>query len=523
MPRKLTNEIIDQRLIGRNIKRLDDYIDIMTKIPFQCLVEGCDFIWLATPDAITGKNKNGCPKCAGNAKLSNEYIDKELIKNNRKIKRLGNYINAVTDIPFQCLISECIFIWPATPNSILNCETGCPKCSGNIKITNEYVDQKIIGRNIKRISDYINARTEIPFQCLLESCSYIYLAVPNKDFLGGHRGCPKCEASVKHILSKFSTAETVDQFLITNNRKVKRIGEYICPNTKTPFRCLIETCNYEWPVSPRSILHAEHGCPKCAGHIVSIEEIDAKLALKNIKRLGPYITAKAKMPVQCLISDCNFEWEANTGNLLAVGGGTNCPKCSGSLPLDNNEVDRRLLIMGNKIKRLGNFINSTTKIPFQCLIESCNFKWLAVPASILHNETGCPCCSFRKNEKLTYKILLSGNFIIEAQKDIRNIIKNEIRMMRADFFLPQLNIIIEYNGAQHYSPQCFGGISQERAKENFIHQQARDLYLQQFCTINNITLIWIDGRKYTNSKLEKHIINHIIPLLKAKENNAILR
>jgi very-short-patch-repair endonuclease len=83
-----------------------------------------------------------------------------------------------------------------------------------------------------------------------------------------------------------------------------------------------------------------------------------------------------------------------------------------------------------------------------------------------------------------------------------------------DFYFPDKNIIIEYNGHQHYQPVRFGGISLESAEINFIRQQYRDKYLQNFCDQNNITLIWIDGRTYTYKKLESYIIETIIPLLK---------
>src|ERR1022692_2254909 len=94
---KLTNEIIDQKLIGRNIKRLESYINSSTKINFQCLID--NFIWKTTPAHIL--DNRGCPKCAGKILLTNDIIDQRLL--GRNIKRLDNYINNKISINFQCI------------------------------------------------------------------------------------------------------------------------------------------------------------------------------------------------------------------------------------------------------------------------------------------------------------------------------------------------------------------------------------------------------------------------------------
>jgi hypothetical protein len=84
--RKLNNDIVDQRLIGRNIKRISSYIDKETSISFQCLADGCGYVWMAKPGNIF--NGRGCPQCAGLVKLTNEVVDRKL--SNRRIVRVGN-------------------------------------------------------------------------------------------------------------------------------------------------------------------------------------------------------------------------------------------------------------------------------------------------------------------------------------------------------------------------------------------------------------------------------------------------
>ena len=62
-----------------------------------------------------------------------------------------------------------------------------------------------------------------------------------------------------------------------------------------------------------------------------------------------------------------------------------------------------------------------------------------------------------------------------------------------DFYIQESNVIIEYNGIQHYEPiGRFGG------KESFIQQQERDMALRQYCKEHGIRLIEIPYWDYDN-------------------------
>lgn len=73
----LTNEIVDNKLIVRDILRLDDIINSRTKINFQC--KKCNFIWKAIPDKILN-GYSGCPNC--NLFSKNEKLIYMLLKEN---------------------------------------------------------------------------------------------------------------------------------------------------------------------------------------------------------------------------------------------------------------------------------------------------------------------------------------------------------------------------------------------------------------------------------------------------------
>ena len=65
------------------------------------------------------------------------------------------------------------------------------------------------------------------------------------------------------------------------------------------------------------------------------------------------------------------------------------------------------------------------------------------------------------------------------------------KLLPFDFYIPPKNIIIEFDGKQHFSPVRFGGMSKEKAKINFIKQKKRDKIKTKFCLTNSIHLLRI--------------------------------
>jgi uncharacterized Zn-finger protein len=76
-------------------------------------------------------------------------------------------------------------------------------------------------------------------------------------------------------------------------------------------------------------------------------------------------------------------------------------------------------------------------------------------------------------------------------------------LLRFDFILPMdkygFYCFIEFDGKHHYHPVCFGGISQERAEENFKRQQENDRLKDEYCDENHFPLLRI---KYDCTKTE---------------------
>lgn len=64
---------------------------------------------------------------------------------------------------------------------------------------------------------------------------------------------------------------------------------------------------------------------------------------------------------------------------------------------------------------------------------------------------GCPHCKTSKAENKIVDILTALNIVFERQQTFSGLIGKKLPL-RYDFYLKELNILIEYNGEQHYKP-----------------------------------------------------------------------
>lgn len=106
-----------------------------------------------------------------------------------------------------------------------------------------------------------------------------------------------------------------------------------------------------------------------------------------------------------------------------------------------------------------------------------------------NNKSSICNSSLGEKEILYYLDKMGLSYIREFKITVDN------QDMRRDFYLPEYNLMIEYNSQQHYQPvSVFGG---EKAFEK---QQERDLKLQNYCQKQKIKLLVISYFDYNNIK-----------------------
>ena len=105
----------------------------------------------------------------------------------------------------------------------------------------------------------------------------------------------------------------------------------------------------------------------------------------------------------------------------------------------------------------------------------------------------CPVCSgVSKGEAKLYDLLTNMDIDFEQQKTFDTCrFKDTNALAKFDFFLSDLNILIEYNGEQHYSYRVSNGKPGWNNEENFKATQERDRQKIEWCKENDFPLLII--------------------------------
>lgn len=261
------------------------------------------------------------------------------------------------------------------------------------KVTTEVIDERIKDRPLTRLSLYVRSKDKMMWECKV--CSHQWEASANSIISHGS-GCPKCAGNIKY------TKQDVERFIA--NRPIILIGDYIQFDTPTKWKCL--QCNHEWKASPNNILTKKSGCPICSQVVASKKKsagqkdrVLENLKSKNLELLSPYTRVKDKHHIRC--NTCLYEYKTSLNTIVNCDVG--CMSCTGHLLQTNEIVDKRLKEQGRSIKRIGDYINATTKMGWEC---EYGHRWSAVPDSVLNAGTGCERCKYGSNNGFKFSRFL---------------------------------------------------------------------------------------------------------------------
>ena len=196
-----------------------------------------------------------------------------------------------------------------------------------------------------------------------------------------HTGCPRCA----NVISR--THEEFLKELFKINTQIIILEKF--KNTSTKILCECSICGHQWRTTPINLLKKKSGCPICAieNSKTSIEEIQNKITVKrqNIKILK-YEGYDCLGEFECL--SCGIKFNAISKSI--INGNSNCPNCSKTRKLTNEEFIIKLSKINSTIIPLDGYTNMHTKIRVRCSV--CDNVWEVKPASLIHSKTGCPQC-----------------------------------------------------------------------------------------------------------------------------------
>lgn len=220
-----------------------------------------------------------------------------------------------------------------------------------------------------------------------------------------------------------------------------------------------------------------------------------------------YINSDTKI---CIICPEHGEfWQRANDHLRGIG----CKKCGHvKKGLNKRYTTQDFIEIASKVDNnkynysKAVYTKSTDKISIICPIHG-EFKQ---EANSHMQGRGCPKCNLgmldnkiSKREKLIESLLSSYNIKFIQQYEIPiNTSINKSGKAYIDFYLPDMNLMIEYNGEQHYIPKKFFG-----GELAFKRQCFRDNYVRNYCQDKGIKLIEIHYK--TSNEEIKNIIKSI--------------
>jgi hypothetical protein len=375
---------------------------------------------------------------------------------------------------------------------------GCPKCSG--VITHRRDSEEFIKTARKKHgnkydyskTEYINAESHVIIICS-EHGEFSQIA---KNHLKGH-GCPNCYGNMRRTFEVFLQEATA----IHGEQYDYSLANY--RNDKTPLILICKT-HGKFFIQPRLHLKAGKGCPICDRDKKSCQVRDRFIQDSRRVHKDKYFY-------------CEVRYENNKTSVTiycpthgffnqtpdAHRNGHGCPGCktdklSKLFSKDTKQfVEEAQKVHGNDYDYSSvSYVNSKTQVIIICPVHG-EFNQKA-GKHLLGN--GCPKCKSSQGERKIDLYLQSKNVAYESQyrfKDCKH--KGQLPF---DFALlddsKKVVGLIEYNGAQHYTPiEAFGG------EKSFKTLKIRDGIKEEYCNGKNIPLRVIP---YT----QKHNIEEIL-------------
>lgn len=267
--------------------------------------------------------------------------------------------------------------------------------------------------------------------------------------------------------------------------------EYIACDKKLKFKC---SFGHIWETKPYYLVNNNSWCPECNKSHKDNIELFKKIAIENDGEClsNDYVNCRVKLKFKCYRGHI---WMAKPHDVKYSKSW--CPICSNSVKLTIEEMQEIANARDGKCLS-EKYVDSHTKLLWEC---KHGHKWKANPHDIKNGNKWCPICNESLGERLISGFLKQNNIHFEREKKFINC-RGEKRMLSFDFYLPEQNILIEYDGKQHYEPVNFYGCSNERAMKTHLELMKNDKIKNDYCLKNGLILVRIPYTIKTIAELE---------------------
>ena len=255
------------------------------------------------------------------------------------------------------------------------------------------------------------------------------------------------------------------------------------------------------------------GCKNCGRNYRPSTQVFIESARQIHGDRYDYSKVDYKQCEEKVIIICKLHGEFKQRPVCHLNRSHGCPKCGIKTQSDTKRstietfIRRSRRIHGNLYNySKAVYVNNETNLEIICKKHGSFFQ---SPASHLYQKAGCPKCNLSKAELKIIRFLKERRIDYITQKtftDCRNPATNQ--KLKFDFYLPLKNILIEYDGPQHFEEgRHIGGYVSTLA--DLKSTQLRDKIKTNYAEQNGIELIRI---KYTKFKKLNSILKESLKL-----------
>lgn len=337
-----------------------------------------------------------------------------------------------------------------------------------------------------------------PVEIFCKKCNNYFWQKPANHLRNS--GCKECGKlqSIETRKTKFNDfvkkANNIYNFKYIYNRNT-----FI--DMKTPIEIICTICNKKSEIIPYNHInkHLLVECFYCKREKRydknKLTKIFIKKAINIHKNKYDYSLVqykKAKEDVEIICNICNNHFFQTPSNHLHKTRPQGCPYCYGLYKTTENIIKEFQEVHGKDHYdySLVDYKNSKTKVKIKC--NKCKTIFKQTPNVHLQNK-GCSVCNESKGEKRIRNWLKENKIIFESQKKFKNCIFKKSGVLKFDFYLPDFNLCIEYDGIQH-----FKSIKFFKKTDTLKNNKIRDKIKTNYCLQNNIKLLRIPYWEFDN-------------------------
>lgn len=346
---------------------------------------------------------------------------------------------------------------------------------------------------------YVNRRTKVYIVCPVHGGFWQYPEIHMKS----DYGCPICGHEGGGVVRRYNFESFVLKAnAVHGSRYSYEKVDYVNSVTKVEIICKKHGSYMQTPVAHIS----GQGCPLCGLETISkkkrfttseiIEKFKEVHGDKYDYSQVEYKGLKEKVKIKC--HEHGFFLQTPADHIYSKAG---CPICASIINgKQQRQTKDEFVDKANKVHRFKYDYSlvpedslSNEKVPIICPEHG---LFMQIKNNHLKGA-GCPHCPkscISLGEKRVSEILDALGVEYIPQYKIKNeSVSCKNKNLFVDFYLPNYNLFVEYNGSQHYEADFYFG-GEERLKR----QQERDTALRKYCNEHDISLIEIPYWDYDN-------------------------